>query len=82
MVEDWRSNLEPVEEPEPEKEPEISQSGSGLPVKAVVFFWFTIVSGIAIGTLLFLFFINIFIYFFLPIATMYLVWQLLKRLTR
>lgn len=49
------------------------------PLKAKVFFWLTVVGGIAVGVCLFLFFLTLFVYVFLPMIAVFLVWLGLKR---
>ena len=42
--------------------------------KAKIFLWLTLLGGAAIGVCLFLFFLTIFLYVFLPIAAIFLIW--------
>lgn len=49
------------------------------PVVAKIFAVLAIISGIAIGVCLFLFFLTIFIYFFLPLLGLLFAWLLFKR---
>jgi len=43
-------------------------------------FWAMVVGGVAVGTVLFLFFITLFVYFFVPLFIIFLVWTGLKYL--
>jgi len=43
-------------------------------------FWSTVAGGIAVGTILFLFFLTLFIYFFIPILIVTSIWALIHRL--
>ena len=49
------------------------------PLKAKIFVWLTILSGISIGICLFLFFLTIFLYVFLPLIVLFLIWFSIKR---
>lgn len=52
-------------------------SFSSKPVKpfvAKLIFWSTLIGGVAIGTLLFLFFLTLFIYFFIPLFLIVSAW--------
>ena len=85
MRRDPEDGLEPVEEPEPEEIPEIhftTSSSSGLSLKAKLVFWSMIIGGIAVGTFLFLFFLTLFTYVFLPVLAIYLAYHFLRRLMR
>lgn len=50
------------------------------PWKAHFLLWSTVVGGIAIGTALFLFFLTLFIYFFVPLVIIAGLWALFKHL--
>ncbi|OGX05089.1 MAG: hypothetical protein A3G87_03455 [Omnitrophica bacterium RIFCSPLOWO2_12_FULL_50_11] len=50
------------------------------PWKAKLIIWSTIVGGIAVGTALFLFFLTLFIYFFVPIVVLAAIWALVRNL--
>jgi ABC-type transport system involved in cytochrome bd biosynthesis fused ATPase/permease subunit len=49
------------------------------PLKAKIFLWLAIVGGIAAGVVLFLFFITLFIYVFLPAALVLSLWFAFQR---
>lgn len=53
-----------------------SQSKRLLPFKRTLFFWASVVGGLAIGTAIFLFFMTVFVYLFLPIFLIASVWSL------
>jgi len=44
-----------------------------------LFFWLTVVGGIAIGICFFLFFLTLFIYIFLPLLAVFLIWMSFKK---
>jgi len=48
------------------------------PWKARLIFWSVLIGGIAVGTLLFLTFISLFIYFFVPIVFILSIWYLVR----
>ena len=41
-------------------------------------FWAIAAGGVAVGTILFLFFLTLFIYIFLPLALLLILWNLIK----
>jgi hypothetical protein len=49
------------------------------PWAAKIFFWLTAIGGIAVGICLFLFFITLFIYVFLPLAAIFFIWFSIKK---
>lgn len=49
------------------------------PVASKIFLWVTLVGGVAIGVCLFLFFITLFLYLFLPLAVLFSLWMAYKR---
>ncbi len=56
-------------------------SSSSKPIKpfvAKLIFWATLIGGIAIGTVLFLFFLTLFIYFFIPLFLIVSIWIALQ----
>jgi len=48
------------------------------PLKAKLILWSTVIGGIAIGTLLFLSFLALFVYLFVPIIVIASIWALVK----
>ena len=60
----------------------VYSGSSNVPLKTKIYFWLILAGGIAAGTVLFLFFITIFIYVFLPLAALFLIYQFLRRLLR
>ncbi|PIQ85084.1 MAG: hypothetical protein COV74_10835 [Candidatus Omnitrophica bacterium CG11_big_fil_rev_8_21_14_0_20_45_26] len=44
-----------------------------------VFFWLVVIGGIAIGVCLFLFFMTLFLYVFLPLFAVFLIWVGFKK---
>ena len=52
------------------------------PLKAKIIFWSIVIGGIAVGTVIFLTFLSLFIYFFIPIMVMLGVWMLVRKLFR
>jgi hypothetical protein len=52
----------------------------GFPLSTKLKFWGLIVLGAAIGTALFLFFLTVFIYIFLPVAAFLILFALIRRL--
>ena len=86
---DLNDDLNKNEDPEPQPERVesfrvYSSSGSdlNLPFKAKLIFWGTVAVGIAVGTFLFLFFLSLFIYAFLPLAALLLLYQWTRRFLR
>jgi hypothetical protein len=53
-----------------------------VPLKAKIIFWSTLAGGIALGTFLFLFFVSLFVYLFLPLTAVFLIYQLFLRLRK
>ncbi len=49
------------------------------PLKAKIFLWLVAVGGVAVGVCLFLFFITIFLYVFLPLAVGFSIWFAYQR---
>ena len=48
-------------------------------LKNKIVFWLLILSGIAIGTILFLFFLTFLIYFVIPVALIVFIWSAINR---
>lgn len=48
------------------------------PLKAKLIFWATLVGGIALGTMLFLFFLAFFVYVIAPLLAVFLIWGAFK----
>ena len=73
---------------DPAQEPEIVQKRESweritieqgkVSLKDRLIFWSIAASGIAVGTVLFLFFLTLFLYVFLPLALILLLWNLIK----
>jgi hypothetical protein len=51
----------------------------GFPLSTKLKFWGLIVLGIATGTALFLFFLTVFVYVFLPVAALVIMYTLVRR---
>lgn len=76
----------------PAKEPEVIRKTKSwerihieqgkISFKHRLIFWSIAAGGIALGTLLFLFFLTLFIYLFLPLAIILILWNLLKSKNR
>ena len=49
-----------------------------IPLKTKALFWLTVAGALAVGALLFLFFLTAFIYFFLPLTALFFIWQLVR----
>ena len=72
----------------PAKEPEVVRKTESyeritieqgkISLKDRLVFWAIAAGGIAVGTVLFLFFLTLFIYIFLPLALILILWNLLK----
>ena len=73
---------EPAKEPEGVRKTEswerIAIHQGGISLKDRLIFWAIAAGGIAIGTLLFLFFLTLFIYVFLPLALILILWNMIK----
>ena len=77
-------DIEPMKDPE---EPESVQafrvysSGSSFDIslKSKIIFWSMLAGSMAVGTFLFLFFLTLFIYLFLPLTAVLLIYQLFLR---
>ncbi len=51
----------------------------GIPLSTKIKFWSLIVLGAAVGTVLFLFFVTVFVYVFLPVAALLILYSLIRR---
>lgn len=49
------------------------------PLAVKIFIWLALVGGVAVGVLLFLFFLTLFIYVFLPLAVIAMIWLGFKK---
>lgn len=54
------------------------KSGPGMPWKTKLILAGIVLGGIVVGTLLFLFFVTVFVYFFLPALAVFLLWRFLS----
>lgn len=54
------------------------RTGNGLPWKAKLILGGLVLGGIVLGTLLFLFFVTVFVYFFVPALIVFLLWRFLS----
>ena len=76
----------------PDKEPEVVRKTESyeritiehgkISLKDRLVFWAIAAGGIAVGTLLFLFFLTLFIYIFLPVVLILILWNLIKKKLR
>jgi hypothetical protein len=48
------------------------------PWKAKLIFWAIVIGGIAVGTIIFLTFLSLFVYFFIPIVAIIAIWSLIR----